>query len=70
MKTKKLAKRLVLNKLTVTNLSKKEMQEEHGGYSDTCKPAICPTYFVEDCTRFTVCATNESCWTYCVPYTC
>ncbi len=54
MKTKKLNKKLIFNKVTVTNLSKKEMQEQHGGLTG-------------DCTRKPVNCSRIPVWTWCIP---
>jgi hypothetical protein len=55
MKTKKLVKKLVLNKESVANLGNQEMNAVHGGYPMTWMVSRCYT-----------CETNVSkCWTWC-----
>ncbi|MCP5048951.1 MAG: hypothetical protein GY940_17405 [bacterium] len=44
MKTKKLQKKMTLNKLTIASLDVDEMSKQHGGATDTCYPFVCTDY--------------------------
>ena len=57
MKIKKLHKKLVLNKKTVANLAKSDLDDVKGGYTYSCLPQTCDyvcTYTKNTwCTRLT-----------------
>jgi hypothetical protein len=56
MKTKKMSKKLSLNKLTITNIGNEEMQAVEGGDSWTCS-------FTYSCSCDTFCFCSNTCET-------
>ncbi|MCP5048950.1 MAG: hypothetical protein GY940_17400 [bacterium] len=45
MKTKKIQKKMSLNKLTIAELNVDEMSKQHGGATEETSPMFCTEYF-------------------------
>ena len=76
MKTKRIGKKLVLNKATITNLDMKRMKSVNGGLTGIplcsqrpllCDTAQCPAETAEDTC---ICTGHFTCGATCGDYTC